>query len=622
MIESQFFEIDTKQDTVVEGKHGTVVVIPKGAFLDKKGKPVEDKVTVELAQPGSLSDLILSNLTTTSKGTPLRAAELLYVSAKSNGQPVTIDPANPLYMEVASDAEMEEGMLYYGERDEAGKMDWKDPQPLEKWLVPIELDLLNFYPPAYAEQVEMGMPFRHYTTATKELKDSLYYSMVPVAMELGVPKVEEGDTEYRHESSPYGCRIINPASIKALKDPKFQNTLISTREFEKRLQVIFETCEQKVLDLYVAQLDRNLWEVDSMAADLVGTSHPLYESFRSFSKERLTKVQHSGTARHLSDYYNKQVKKIEKELKETQEQYEKYLQKKDEEAARKRKKYQELLVKRQLYRLKKFGFKVSRSGYCMIDEVLKDLDTFELSVAVEKGNEYDRVHVYIVNPLIKSLFAMVSDSNTIFNRGYNEDRYLLMWKEQAAVAIVVAYKGEQPYYAVQDFMITKVIHLRLDPAPLSMSKLKDTLNLYRHYSKENKIMLDLEYQQFFFREQQRQLQLQKERDFMGNLHWTVFGKCCDEMVLKGKRIFEQNCTSCHSKNREKVGPALQDISKRRPNDWIIKFVHNSQQVIKSGDPYAVELYNRYNKTEMTSFPSLREEEIMTILAYLNCQSRN
>lgn len=84
----------------------------------------------------------------------------------------------------------------------------------------------------------------------------------------------------------------------------------------------------------------------------------------------------------------------------------------------------------------------------------------------------------------------------------------------------------------------------------------------------------------------------------------------------GESLFKQNCFQCHTANKDKVGPALKGITKRRKMPWIIDFVHNSQKVIKSGDPYAVALYDKYNKAEMPPFSFLEEAEIKNIIAYV------
>lgn len=92
------------------------------------------------------------------------------------------------------------------------------------------------------------------------------------------------------------------------------------------------------------------------------------------------------------------------------------------------------------------------------------------------------------------------------------------------------------------------------------------------------------------------------------------------IIEAGQTLFKNNCTMCHAASGEVlVGPGLQNIHERRDLSWIIRFVRNSQQVIQSGDPYAVELYNKFNKTQMPSF-GFSDDEITSIVAYLKNQS--
>jgi mono/diheme cytochrome c family protein len=84
----------------------------------------------------------------------------------------------------------------------------------------------------------------------------------------------------------------------------------------------------------------------------------------------------------------------------------------------------------------------------------------------------------------------------------------------------------------------------------------------------------------------------------------------------GKRLWEGNCTSCHAATAEVVvGPGLKGILERRTIEWLIPWVKNSQAVIKSGDKYAVDLFNKYNKAVMTSF-NFKDDEIKSIFAYV------
>jgi len=89
-------------------------------------------------------------------------------------------------------------------------------------------------------------------------------------------------------------------------------------------------------------------------------------------------------------------------------------------------------------------------------------------------------------------------------------------------------------------------------------------------------------------------------------------------IKAGEALFNAHCKACHRVDQKLVGPALAGVQERAPSiDWIIKFVHNSSAVIASGDDYANKLYNEYNRTQMTAFTSLKEADIMNILAYVN-----
>ncbi|MFM7217073.1 MAG: c-type cytochrome [Bacteroidota bacterium] len=86
-------------------------------------------------------------------------------------------------------------------------------------------------------------------------------------------------------------------------------------------------------------------------------------------------------------------------------------------------------------------------------------------------------------------------------------------------------------------------------------------------------------------------------------------------VQDGEALFKANCASCHAVKEKLVGPALKGIETRRPEEWLLKWIKNSGSVVKSGDEYAVKLYNEYNKVAMPSF-NLKDAEIKSILAYV------
>ena len=87
---------------------------------------------------------------------------------------------------------------------------------------------------------------------------------------------------------------------------------------------------------------------------------------------------------------------------------------------------------------------------------------------------------------------------------------------------------------------------------------------------------------------------------------------------KGKALFSNNCAQCHAVTNEVVvGPGLKGVQQRTPGkEWLHKWIRNSSAVVASGDPYAVSVYNKFNKTQMSSFPNLTDGDIDGILAYI------
>jgi hypothetical protein len=61
---SEYFEINNSTDNIIEGKQGTLVIIPKNCFTNKNGEPTDGNVKIELAEVFSAEEMVLSNLTT------------------------------------------------------------------------------------------------------------------------------------------------------------------------------------------------------------------------------------------------------------------------------------------------------------------------------------------------------------------------------------------------------------------------------------------------------------------------------------------------------------------------------------------------------------------------------
>ncbi len=92
-----------------------------------------------------------------------------------------------------------------------------------------------------------------------------------------------------------------------------------------------------------------------------------------------------------------------------------------------------------------------------------------------------------------------------------------------------------------------------------------------------------------------------------------------ELASAGEKLFKNNCFVCHDIHQQKIGPALADVHNRMPEEWIKAFITNSQKVINSGDKYAVDLYNEFNKTLMTPF-DFSDDELNAVIEFIKSET--
>jgi predicted CXXCH cytochrome family protein len=90
-------------------------------------------------------------------------------------------------------------------------------------------------------------------------------------------------------------------------------------------------------------------------------------------------------------------------------------------------------------------------------------------------------------------------------------------------------------------------------------------------------------------------------------------------IKEGESIFKQNCTACHAVDRDVIGPALKGSTERFEMDWLIKWVRNSQSLVQAGDPVAVKLFEDHNKMMMPPFPTLSDDNIKNIFAFVDAK---
>lgn len=100
---------------------------------------------------------------------------------------------------------------------------------------------------------------------------------------------------------------------------------------------------------------------------------------------------------------------------------------------------------------------------------------------------------------------------------------------------------------------------------------------------------------------------------------SIYGQ--DGDPKNGEKLFKANCTACHALDKQVVGPPLKGVVERVKTEggvdteWLHKWIKDNKALRASGDKYANEIFEKYNKTEMQVFPNLTDKDIDDILAF-------
>lgn len=109
---------------------------------------------------------------------------------------------------------------------------------------------------------------------------------------------------------------------------------------------------------------------------------------------------------------------------------------------------------------------------------------------------------------------------------------------------------------------------------------------------------------------------------------TVYGQDALDQAKwdAGKALFKSQCQSCHLPDKKMTGPALLDVRERwianadydgkSGEEWLYEWIRNNAAVLATGHTYANNIYNEYDKSVMTLFPQLSNDDIDGILYYV------
>ncbi|MEJ7767844.1 MAG: PQQ-dependent sugar dehydrogenase [Chitinophagaceae bacterium] len=93
-----------------------------------------------------------------------------------------------------------------------------------------------------------------------------------------------------------------------------------------------------------------------------------------------------------------------------------------------------------------------------------------------------------------------------------------------------------------------------------------------------------------------------------------------ETLVKGTNLFNTQCRSCHGIKEQGIGPRLGGVTLAVSKEALLKFIQDPAKMIESGDGRAKSLFKQY-KQLMPSFNAMKQDDILSILAYIDHETR-
>lgn len=111
--------------------------------------------------------------------------------------------------------------------------------------------------------------------------------------------------------------------------------------------------------------------------------------------------------------------------------------------------------------------------------------------------------------------------------------------------------------------------------------------------------------------------MKQKMNILALTSFLLTGLLIQQVTAQDGAALYKTCAACHTIGGGKtVGPDLKGITKRRTNDWLVKFIQSSTAMVKAGDPDAVAVFKQFNNIPMPD-NALTVDQVNKILAHID-----
>jgi mono/diheme cytochrome c family protein len=204
----------------------------------------------------------------------------------------------------------------------------------------------------------------------------------------------DGETDMATESF-----LIPPSKVLAIWNKKFNNTNLATQDFEDRMKAIHRTCNKKVLEVYVSNLNTPLWKLDQRVVTMG------YAEFQQFADQKVGTIKiDDAHQKNLNAFYEKSIEAIRETGKKNFEAAIKKERKWDDEIRKERDKEELRQGMRESANLQEeYGFNLENVG--------KQLGK-TLGFQIHGGGTVVNIDAYVMQATIARQSMVITDPET------------------------------------------------------------------------------------------------------------------------------------------------------------------------------------------------------------------
>ncbi len=611
------FEIDSKELNVLNDGGKVTLGISENTFLTSKNELYEGKVQVQVKEAFSVSEMMISGLSTTSNGRPLETDGMFYASFKDSlEKELQINTDKPISVYVST-KELNPDMKLYDAEIKDGKLNWVNPQAQTTLLEKAGFDNLSFKPIGFEKDV---LTINEYQDFNRNQLDSLYkdlYSKWVIYNDHGNQEIGHDNEIGREEylSWPFD---LHPLITALLKSEKFENTWVNTKAFEARIHSFLLKQPKKFFFTYMDNLDKQLYYSDSLVMELCEEDYELREEIRNHFKRRESNIETpSKLSISIRDFIETEVNRIEEEIKEAQaalnRKYEDSIKPTEEEL----KSLNLKIEKRNAHRLPQYGFNLTTSGWKNVDVgiIPKDWSNASPSIIVFNTEGLIVTRSYLIFPSEKSLVEFdVKNSNQ-----FSFMNPIPVKHNNSFIAATIGFdERDQLYFGSKQVYfsdLSETIEISLSKA--NKEEINYLTTAYSDWNDENNVSNEFVVTDLERRIVNAKAHKRKSELFRTPLFMSAFTPILDQEL--GRTLFENNCSTCHNLDGSVLAaPGLNQIVDKWPLQEIVMFTKNPKLTCELG-------FENANKSADIWEPrfgwmqssAMSESQILSILLYIS-----